>query len=338
MLFICKEQVVAQRFVLFVACNRQTETAGDTGWESFKMKGNAVYKRSYNGCLAMCGSLQLGACLPSENELAQQLSVSRTTIRTVMTGLEAVGILSREGAVRRLSRHPQPEDAFPDTQTQSTSATVERRFLEWILDGHIGPGYLLTAAELARQFGTSTTIIREHLPHFQHFGLIERRPNSAWLFKGVTPAFANEIYEVREMFELRAARSFAALPDDSRSWRHMRMIEAEHRALLKSIDKDYSLFPDLDERLHRTIHETTDNRFIKDFYDIISMLFHYNARWDVEDEKQRASAALTEHITYIEALLGRDLKAIDQACRQHLKTARSNLLRSIELRMTMPPA
>lgn len=302
------------------------------------MKGNAVYKRSYNGCLAMCGSLQLGACLPSENELAQQLSVSRTTIRTVMTGLEAAGILSREGAVRRLSRHPQPEDAFPDTQTQSTSATVERRFLEWILDGHIGPGYLLTAAELARQFGTSTTIIREHLPHFQHFGLIERRPNSAWLFKGVTPAFANEIYEVREMFELRAARSFAALPDDSRSWRHMRMIEAEHRALLKSIDKDYSLFPDLDERLHRTIHETTDNRFIKDFYDIISMLFHYNARWDVEDEKRRAFAALTEHITYIEALLGRDLKAIDQACRQHLKTARSNLLRSIELRMTMPPA
>ncbi len=307
-----------------------------TGREEFGMKGNAVYKRSYNGCLAMCGSLPLGAEMPSENELSQALAVSRTTIRTVMAGLEAAGILRREEGARRLARHPEPDDAFPDMQTVSTSATVERRFLEWILDGHIGPGHLLTAAELARQFGTSTTIIREHLPHFQHFGLIERRPNSAWLFKGVTPAFATEIYEVREMFELRAARSFIDLPEESAPWRRMRTIEAEHRVLLASIDTDYARFPDLDERLHRTVHETADNRFIKDFYDIISMLFHYNAQWDAEDEKQRTFTALTEHLAYIEALLRRDLRAIDRACRQHLKTARSNLLRSIDLRMKMP--
>lgn len=296
------------------------------------MKGNAVYKRSYNGCLALCGTLALGAEMPSENEISQSLSVSRTTIRTVMAGLEAAGILTRDGATRRLSRHPAPDDAFPDTQTLSTSATVERRFLEWILDGHIGPGHLLTAAELARQFGTSTTIIREHLPHFQHFGLIERRPNSAWLFKGVTPGFAHEIYEVREMFELRAARSFIELGDESPSWRQMHVIEQEHRRMLDRIDAEYGQFPDLDERLHRTVHETTDNRFIKDFYDIISMLFHYNAQWDADAEKQRTFTALTEHLTYIEALLRRDLKAIDRACRQHLRTGRSNLLRSIALR------
>ena len=302
------------------------------------MKGNAVYKRSYNGCLSICETLAPGAEMPSENEISQFLSVSRTTIRAVMAGLEAAGILTRQGASRRLTRRPEPKDAFPDTQTVSTNAAVERRFLEWILQGHIGPGHLLTAAELARQFGTSTTIIREHLPHFQHFGLIERRPNSAWLFKGVTPAFAHEIYDVREMFELRAARSFIALPDPSPPWQRMRTIEREHRALLADIDTGYALFPDLDERLHRTVHETADNRFIKDFYDIISMLFHYNAQWDAEDEKQRAFTALSEHLAYIEALLRRDLKAIDRACRQHLKTARSNLLRSIDLRLRKPPS
>ncbi|KQS75312.1 GntR family transcriptional regulator [Rhizobium sp. Leaf384] len=300
------------------------------------MKGNAVYKRSYNGCLAICGTLGLGDEMPSENEISQSLSVSRTTIRAVMAGLEAAAILTRDSGARRLARFPEAADAFPDTQTVSTSATVERRFLEWILQGHIGPGHLLTAAELARQFGTSTTIIREHLPHFQHFGLIERRPNSAWLFKGVTPAFAHEIYEVREMFELRAARSFIDLPDESLPWQRMRAIEAEHRALLMEIDKGYALFPDLDERLHRTVHETADNRFIKDFYDIISMLFHYNAQWDAEDEKQRTFTALTEHLAYIEALLRRDLKAMDRACRQHLKTARGNLLRSIDARTKTP--
>lgn len=298
------------------------------------MKGNAVYKRSYNACLEICEQLDLGAEMPSENELSQSLSVSRTTIRTVMNDFETAGILTKSGRSRRLVRRPAVEDAFPDPQTHSTAATVERRFLEWILQGKIDPGDLLTAAELARQFGTSTTTIREHLPHFQHFGLIERRPNSAWLFRGVTPAFANEIYEVREMFELRAARSFVGLANDSTPWRRMRVIEAEHRSLLEDIDRHYGAFPDLDERLHRTVHQTSENRFIEDFYDIIAMLFHYNVRWDAEEEKRRTSIALAEHLVYIEALLSRDLRSIDRACRQHLKTARSNLLRSIDVRMS----
>ena len=30
-----------------------------------------------------------------------------------------------------------------------------------------------------------------------------RRPNAGWLFKGFTPSFALELFEIREMFELR---------------------------------------------------------------------------------------------------------------------------------------
>ena len=296
------------------------------------MKGNAVYKRSHNACLALCDGLRVGCELPSESELSQSLSVSRTTVRAVLDGLERAGIVGRGQGSRRLLRRPDPADLFPDPQTLSTSAAVERRFLEWVLEGRIGEGELLSASELARQFGTSTTTIREHLVRFQHFGLIERRPNSAWLFKGVTPDFANEIYEVREMFELRAARRFVVLGDDSEPWRELRAMEKEHRSLLKRIDSDYGLFPGLDERLHRTIHKTAGNRFIADFYDIVSMLFHYNFRWDADDEKRRTANALAEHLTYIEALLARDLKAVDASCRKHLRTGRSNLLRSIEHR------
>ncbi len=298
------------------------------------MKGNAVFKRSFNGSLELCSKMPLGAALPSENELSQALSVSRTTVRSVLKGLEVAGIVTRGDGVRHVARHPNETDHFPDPQTMSQSATVERRFLEWVLEGHIGAGHLLTASELARQFNTSTTIIREHLPHFQHFGLIERRPNSAWLFKGITPAFANEIYDVREMFELRAARSFIALSDSSEPWRRLLAIEREHWKLKENLEASFARFPDLDEQLHRTIHEASDNRFVMDFYDISSMLFHYNFRWNASNELQRTSTAVNEHLDYIDALKKRNTKSIEAACRRHLRTARSNLLRSIELRET----
>ena len=294
------------------------------------MKGNTVFKRSYNRCLRLLAGHAIGAPLPSESELAQALDVSRTTVRAVLASLAEAGIAGRGLGGRMLERHPVEADYFPDTQTLSAGAAVERRFMEWILQGDFRAGQLLNAAELARQFGTSTTTIREHLAQFQHFGLLERRPNSAWLYKGVTPAFAAEIYDVREMFELRSTRSFVELPDDSPPWSELRAIEQEHRALLDNIDAEYQRFPQLDERLHRLIHETSDNRFIIDFYDIVSTLFHYTYRWNKADEKQRNTTALLEHLDYIEALRSRDQRAIDARCRKHLRTARATLGRSIE--------
>ncbi len=298
------------------------------------MKGNTVFKRSYNRALDLLAGREAGAVLPSESDLAQALDVSRTTVRAVLAALGEAGIVARaeeDGGPprRRLGRRPGPADYFPDPQTLSAGAAVERRFMEWILQGDFRAGQLLNAAELARQFGTSTTTIREHLAQFQHFGLLERRPNSAWLFKGLTPAFANEIYDVREMFELRATRSFVELAEESEPWRELLAIEAEHHALLANIEHEYPSFPQLDERLHRVIHETTGNRFIIDFYDIISTIFHYTYQWNKGDEKQRSTIALMEHLDYIEALRSRDQRAIDARCRKHLRTARATLLRSI---------
>ena len=44
--------------------------------------------------------------------------------------------------------------------------------------------------DLARHFGVATSGVREFLNRFQHYGLIEKRPNSGWVFKGFTIDFA----------------------------------------------------------------------------------------------------------------------------------------------------
>lgn len=293
------------------------------------MKTNTLYKRSFNRCLDLLAERPLGPLPLSEAALAARLGVSRTTVRAVLAGLTEAGILRSAGAGRHLTRHPGPQDHFPDPQTEGAAQIVERKFMQMVLTGDYRPGQTINSAELARQFGTSTTAVREYLTRFSQFGLMERRANSGWIFKGVTTGFATEIYEIREMFELRSARRFVSLDDTAPAWAALDTIEREHRDLLQHIDSRYSDFSRLDERLHRLIHEASHNRFIREFYDVISIIFHYHYQWDKTDEKERNIVAIGEHLDYIAALRSRDLRLIDAKCRAHLRSARATMLRSI---------
>lgn len=158
--------------------------------------------------------------------------------------------------------------------------------------------------------------------------MIEKRPNAGWVFKGFTTNFALELFEIREMFELRSARALAAMPDEAPHWRQLEVIRQEHMALLADIDARYHDFSDLDSRFHRLISSAAPNRFIDSFYDIITVIFHYHYQWNKHDERQRNEVAIREHLTYIEALTSRNVAMVELACRAHLTSARETLLRS----------
>jgi DNA-binding GntR family transcriptional regulator len=128
------------------------------------------------------------------------------------------------------------------------------------------------------------------------------------------------------MFELRSAVTFATLPEGSPLWPRLQALREEHIALLKEIDERYHDFSDLDSRFHRLINSATPNRFIEDFYDIITLIFHYHYQWNKRDERQRNEVAIREHLTYIEALLSRNNAIVELACRAHLASAKGTLM------------
>ncbi len=200
--------------------------------------------------------------------------------------------------------------------------------MEWMLRDNARPGTAINELELARQFGVATTSIREFLNRFQHFGLIEKRPNAGWLFKGFTSEFALELFEIREMFELRSARAFASLPATSPQWRKLEALRDEHELLLEEIDERFHDFSDLDNRFHQLVNSSAPNRFIEDFYDVITLIFHYHYQWNKRDERHRNEVAIREHLTYIDALAGRNPAIVEKACRAHLASARDTLLKS----------
>jgi len=198
-----------------------------------------------------------------------------------------------------------------------------------MLRGDTRPGASINELELARQFGVATNVIREFLIRFSRFGLIEKRPNTGWLFKGVTEDFALELFEIWVIFELRSSHLFSQQPDNSPLWAKLAAIKMAHTKQLERIESRFHSFSRLDIRFHRLISEASLNRFIDAFYDIITFIFHYHYQWSKQDEKQRNLAALHQHIAYIDALESRNSVRIELACRGHLASARDALMRSL---------
>jgi DNA-binding GntR family transcriptional regulator len=226
-------------------------------------------------------------------------------------------------------RAPEPDDYFPEEETDSLSQIIERSFMRRLLASGAEAGMQINELELAREIGVGTTSVREFLIRFSRFGLIEKRKNSHWVLKGFTRACALELTEIRERFELRSAAAFANLPRQSPAWSELDLLEAEHHALSRGIATRFNEFSELDERFHRLIHSASHNRFIVDFYDVIAMIFHYHYQWNKTGERQRNEIAITEHLAYIAALKSNDPARVDAACRQHLKSARHTLLTSV---------
>ena len=292
------------------------------------MKTDTVFKRAFNAALDLLGEQVEGSPLPPETQLSARFRVSRTTVRKVVSALAERGVVTGTGRHRLLKQRPAAVPRFPDSETVATSDQVEKQFMEWLLRDNARPGTAINELDLARRFGVATTGIREFLNRFQRFGLIEKRPNSGWVFKGFTPGFALELFEIREMFELRSAHAFAAMEPDALLWRELAVLRAEHVALLDEIETRFQDFSDLDSRFHRLVNSAEPNRFIDGFYDLITLIFHYHYQWRKHDERQRNAVAIREHLAYIDALVSRDSAAVERACRVHLASARETLLRS----------
>jgi DNA-binding GntR family transcriptional regulator len=111
-------------------------------------------------------------------------------------------------------------------------------------------------------------------------------------------------------------------------WQRLATLREQHVALLQGIEDRYHDFSDLDSKLHRLINSASPNRFIDDFFDIITLIFHYHYQWNKQDEQQRNEVAIREHLTYIDALLSRNNSIVELACRAHLASAKHTLIRS----------
>ena len=293
-------------------------------------RDNSTYKDSLNRSLDYVATLGTEADLPSEVELTRQLGISRTTVRAVLAHLDEIGVIAWSGRSKTVLRKPRSKDYFAKEETLSTHEQVETKFMEYILGGDLKPGTILHESDLVKEFGASTSVLREFLIKFSRFGLIEKEPNRHWILRGFTKNFAIELFDVREMFEQRAFQKLLASGPKAPAFQKLIDLEDAHDHVVAHIDEEYLNFPRLDETFHSILIGDLNNRFIKDFFELVSVIFHYHYRWNKQDEHERNLAAAKQHLAVIHALKANQPETAMAHFQTHLNAARDTLLRSVQ--------
>ncbi len=265
--------------------------------------------------------------LASVLSLAEEMDVSRTTVRAALVHLTERGVIAEDLTGKRILRKPEKADYCQlGDEPASREATIEKYFLSLIHSGRLLPGSRFSELELAKQSGCNTVTVREFLARFSRFGLIEKNPRSQWQMVAFDHRFAMELIEFRRVLEMRALVKLLELEDEHPVWSELANLLELHRAVLQDFERRHAEVSALDARLHRALLSGTRNRFISQFFEVVSFVCHYHYQWDRSGQKERLRVALAEHIELLIALLARDAAAAVAALEAHLDTAERTLL------------
>ncbi|HEX8606068.1 MAG TPA: FCD domain-containing protein, partial [Pseudoduganella sp.] len=143
------------------------------------------------------------------------------------------------------------------------------------------------------------------------------------------PSFAQELGEVREMFELKAIERVAGLAPGDPVFDRLGDLLARHQALGAASAASHADFPALDREFHTFLIGLLDNRFANSLNDAVSLVFHYHYQWDKRDELPRNQYAVQEHVAILRALVEGDVPAALAAMRTHLHSSRTTMLNAL---------
>jgi DNA-binding GntR family transcriptional regulator len=205
------------------------------------------------------------------------------------------------------------------TRAASQAERVYTELRERLLRGDLPVGRRLVEQQLAAEFQTSRTPVREALRRLEGDGHIVRDPGG-----GVCPSPPNvksmrELYEVRVAIEELVARRAASAGDRGR----IEAIDQDWRALLAAWQDERALprgpdFVHADERFHRQLAAASGNdvaeTLLGDLNDRIRFLRIYDFTTD-----DRIGATITEHLEILACVLARDPDAAAAFMRAHVQ-------------------
>lgn len=194
---------------------------------------------------------------------------------------------------------------------------VVRGVIAGLLEGVWSGGDRLTEAEAVERFGVSRTPVREALLELQGFGLVELRRNCGAVFAPFGPEELRELYAVRALLEVEAARLAATRLD--REW--LERSEAGFRAVR---DEAGGIDPGWrhDRELHAAIAGASGNRRlaaeIARYGDLVQLMRDIVGARALADIH---TTTVNEHLEILRAMLARDPEAAAEAMRSHLSQA-----------------
>lgn len=196
-----------------------------------------------------------------------------------------------------------------------------------IVDGHVAPEEPLSIDALAREFGVSTSPVREALARLEATGLIRRMA-----MRGYRVAPALEAAELRDLMDARmliepgaASRAASASPRDGTIAALDAAVEDLARAPRGSSYESFREYYEADRRFHHAVVVGTGNRFVVQSYEALGGQFQrfrlFSGR-GVTD----ADATIAEHRAVRDAIAAGDAVAAASAMHAHLDGVKTRSL------------
>jgi DNA-binding GntR family transcriptional regulator len=220
-------------------------------------------------------------------------------------------------------RPPSPVSPFwggpPARDTMG--AAVYRQLREAILLGYLPMGARVNELELARAWQVSRTPIRDALRRLEAEGLVQAAPGRGMVVPVLGLADLDELYELREVLESRAARRAAQRATPEFHARLNGLIRA-FGAAMKREDHDAMLRLDLE--IHVAIAEMSGNARLDHALQTVRGQAH-TIRARSFRVRGRAAKSLKEMARLVAAMRVRDGRRAEDAMREHVASLRADL-------------
>ncbi len=183
-----------------------------------------------------------------------------------------------------------------------------------ILSGEIEAGSRHSIYRLAEEHGVSRTPVRDAVLRLADAGLVRIERNRGVVVRGLTADDIREVFELRLLLEVPAAREAARGLEEEDAER-LRGAIADLEAAAD--DADVERFEQVDRALHAVIDGSLGNARL--VAQVIALRESIQARGAVTVHRSRGlHDILREHVPLVEAVLRRDPETAASAMREHL--------------------
>ena len=140
----------------------------------------------------------------------------------------------------------------PRVRSQQAALQVFEQLRDMILSLKLAPGTALSRSELQRQFGLSSTPVRDALMRLEEAGLVEVFPQSGTIVSLIDVPLARQAQFLRRSIEQEAVRVLAQAPDGAVVSRLRAVIdEQSSRAKEKNLER----FNEADLAFHKILYD-----------------------------------------------------------------------------------
>jgi GntR family transcriptional regulator, rspAB operon transcriptional repressor len=209
---------------------------------------------------------------------------------------------------------------IPVQVDETTKSLIYKKLRRSIIMGARESGDRLNVEEIADEYNTSVTPVRDALQMLSHEGLVDIKPRSGYFVKSITLKQLRDLLDVRRVLELTAIERAAlrATEDQIEEMNHV------HAGYTGDDDESYDRYTDENRRFHYLLAKAGGNN---ELAELVGSLHDRLARFMV---MRRAGKTMeTTHERIIEALKTQDVETARQVLLDDIDRAHEAILDSV---------